>query len=307
MLVLTQSKANQSMTILLRAPLWASDRTVNVKIDNYSGVNLTDESVTHTLASWTTSAACGKGTSDPKVINLSSITYGTPPDTVTTISVGSYFITSAYGQYERVKVVAVESTRVILAAPAKLAYATGSVLTPAYLVYTIPSAAVVDEAKINVYVRYYGANGRLLSYNLDGYVASHPVGCPITVDDVYKCWPQLENMGQTINAGMDEMAEKVELVWDNVRSRLLSVGITPEMMKAVAVLKQVCLYEFGAMLAVGGVDPSGQNNVSQFNELIQSILIKKWNELFVTEQFVDKDETGVKSATPQMEGRRVEW
>ena len=306
MLVLTQAKANQTMTILLRAPLWASDRTVNVKIDNYSNENLSDESETHSSASWTTSAACGKGTGDPKVISLTSLVYGTEPAT-TTIGVGSYFITSTYGQFERVKVIAVEASRVILAAPVKLTYTTGSTLTPAYMVYTIPTAVVVDESKINCYVRYYVANGKMMSHNVDGYVDSHPVGCPITVDDVYKCWPQLENMGQMINAGMDEMTEKVDLVWDNVRSRLLSVGITPEMFKAVAILKQVCLYEFAALLAVGGIDPSGQNNSINFNELVQSILVKKWNELFITEQFVDKDETGVQSATPDMSGRRVEW
>lgn len=306
MLVLTKAKSGQTMSILFREPLWSTDRTVNVKIDNYSGTELSDASSTHTLANWVTSAVCGKGTSDPKIINLSSIVYGTAPNTVN-ISVGSYFIVSAYGQFERVKVVAVEATRVILAAPAKLQYAVGSVLTPAYMVYTIPDAVVVDECKFNCYVRYYIANGRAISFNVDGYVAEHPVGCPVTVDDMYKAWPQLENMGQTINAGLDEMQEKVDLVWDNVRSRLMSVGITPEMMKAVAVLKQVCIYEFAQMLALGGIDPSGQNNVVNFNEMIQNILVKKWNELFATEQFVDKDNTSIQPTTPTMEGRRVEW
>ena len=304
MLVLTQAKASQTMTILLRAPLWASDRDVNVKIDDYSGNTLSDATFAHTLANWTNSVACGKGTSDPKVVTLASIAFGDPSQNIT---VGTYFITSAYGQFERLKVVAVEATRVILAAPVKLKYDAGSVITPASLVYTVPDAAVVKECKINAYVRYYTANGKLASYNVDGYVDLHPVGCPITVDDVYKCWPQLENMGQTINAGMDEMQEKVDVVWDNVRSRLLSVGLTPEMMLAVAVLKQVCLYEFAATLALGGVDPTGNNGSIAFSELIQPVLSRKWIELFSTSQFIDKEETGVQPSVPEARGIRVDW
>jgi len=300
-LVLKLAKTGQTMTIRLRAPLLVTDPVtpVSVVVKNYAGETLDSGMAAYSASTWTTSDVAGRGTGDPKILPMLSTTSLVP---------GLYFLVAPSGQFEKIAIQSATATRAQTSGPVSTSFPSGSTIYPATAVYTVPAAVVAAEANLALNVQYYIGDGTMVAYNDDGYVSDTPAMCPLTPEDVYRIWPQLQAMNQPITAGT-ETQDRLDAVWDNVRSRLLSVGAQPEKFKSVAVLRQVCTYELGFMYAIGGVDPSGNKNPIEFRDLVADVLKAKWNELFTTEQFVDHDETGVKEADDRqrMEGRRIEW
>lgn len=297
MWVLKTLQTGQTLTIDLREPLWTTEDAITVIVTDYEATELDANEATYSANTWTTAAACGRGTGDPKVMTVSDDT---------DLTVGKYFLVAAAGNWEKVQVVSVNANRVELATPLSSAYAAGATLKPATATYEAAADVVAEEVQFTVNVQYYISGGRSVSYNLDGYVSDAPAGCPVALDDIYRIWPQLKATQQTITYGQ-EMQEKLDAAWDSVRSRLASKSYKAEQFKAVSALRHVTMYEFAALLAIGGEDPTGNKDPVQFGDRIDRLLQAKWNELFLTEQFVDIDETGVSSDTQNMDGRKIEW
>lgn len=297
MLVLRTLQASQTVTIRLREPLWSTNAVISVLVKDFDGNELDAGTATYSSSTWTTATACGRGTGDPKIITVTSST---------SLTTGQYFLVSAAGNFEKVTIVSIDGARVELATPLQSAYAIASTIKPATATYTVHADVVAAEVDFVMNVQYFINGGRVISYNLDGYVATTPAGCPVTLDDVYRIWPQLAAMQQTVTYGA-EMQERLDAVWDIVRGRLASRSIKAEMFKSVSALRQVTIYEFGVMLALGGVDPSGNKDLVNFRDSINRIATQKWNELWVTEQFVDRESTEVKNDESIMDGRFIEW
>jgi len=298
MLVLKMSKSGQTMNINLREPLSTTDSNVYIKIVNYENVTLSDETEPFSSDSWATSATAGRTTGNPKEVTLTSTTNLVP---------GQYFILSTTGHYEKINVVSVESaTKVILANGLAHMYVSGSEVIPATVLYTIPAAVVAAECEFVANISYYNFNDKLIAYNDDGVVSENPAGCPLCKEDIFAIWPNLQDMQNTLTFRTD-IDNKLESVWNGIRSKLLSVGVKPEAFKSVDILKQVCIYELALTLALGGIDPRGISQPKEFETSIDAILERKWNELYNTKQFVDKDNTGVQTETQIMTGRRIDY
>lgn len=299
MLVLKKSKSGQVLQIKLREPLSSTDSNIYIKIDNFENVNLIDDTLAGSSDVWTTSATAGRTTGNPKEISVTDTTDLLP---------GQYFITSTTGHYEKINVVSIESlVKVILANGLAHTYNSGSEIIPANETYTIPDAVVTEECQFVANISYYNKNEKLIAYNEDGYVHTNPAGCPVDKEMIFAIWPNLQSMQATLTFNTD-IDNKLESVWNGIRSKLLSFGLMPEHFKNVDVLKQICIYELAYTLAMGGIDARGVNQPGEFEKSTQSICERKWNEFFSTKQFIDKDETGSKPTTETaMIGRRIEY
>ena len=301
MIVCKTGLCGQILQIQLRAPLTA-EGDVSVVVMDYDGDTLSDDTASAPSASWTTTAAAGRGQSDPRILTyvLGSEAGDAAP------APGWYFLSASDGSFEKVRVISSTSTRIVCGAPIKLAYPIGSVLTPAVINYVIPDEVVVEETQITVNVSYVQNDGRLTAYNEEGYVSDAPAGNPVTVDYMLQAYPQLQGMEQILGAA-DEFQVKLDHVWDSVRSRLISSGLVPEQFRAVAALQQVVCYEFLLQLSLGGADPTGKGDPNAYAERIDAILERKWNELFVTKQFIDQEQTKKHDDMQRGLGRRIEW
>ena len=300
MIVLKKSLSGQTMPIMLTDPLPESG-TISVLVTSYSGDELASGNATYDDTEWTASAACGRGSRDPKSITLTA-----PGEGGSNITPGVYFLVDTNGHYEKVKVVQATSTSATLSAAPHLAYASGAVLVSAMASYEFLVAVYGEEIDFSVNVSYVTAQGRLQAKNEEGYVVTNPAMCPITIEKIYEIWPQLSAMQQVVSGG-SEMKEKLDSVFDGVRSRLAGVGLKAEQFKATSALSQVTIYEFALLLGLGGIDPTGTNNPSQFSENITKILDRKWNELFSTQQYVDQQNSNKHDDTQRMSGRRIIW
>ena len=304
MIVLKTAKTGQTIVVQLRAPLAAAGAPT-VLMTGYNGTELASGAASYDDSEWTTSAASGRGVPTPKLIALTA-----PGEGGTTITPGPYFLIAAAGHWEKIRVVSGASTSAQLATPPQLAYPTGSKLMKAEAVYTIPDAAVVADVDFTVNVVYYtGDRNELVAYNEEGTISTAPALCPVTPTDIYKIWPQLANM-QSLNTTGLEVQERLDAVWENVRSTLMTIGVRPEAFKATAALKQVVIYEFALQLALGGTDPTGQGQAPQFRDMIDRTLRSKWDQLYTTKQYVDQAGGAGKSGpedTQRMSGRSIEW
>ena len=305
MIVLKKDKSGQTMTIALRAPLHDTSVPPLVTVTNYSNVELDSSESVYDDSTWTTSASAGRGTATPKVISLTA-----PGEGETQIPPGEYFLyNSTAGHWEKVTVLYSSTTTATLADNPNLAYASGSKLVKAYAVYTFPSAVISEECDFTVNVVYYvGTDESLVAYNLEGTVTETPAMCPVNVDDIYKIWPQMASM-MPVNTHGTDIQNKLDSVWDNVRSTLTSTGMRPEQFKAVSALKQVVIYEFASMLALAGIDPTGAKNPVDFRDMVSKTLKHKWDLLYTTKQFIDLSGTGTKTEGDNQrgQGRLIEW
>lgn len=306
MIVCKTALENQKMRIHLRSPL-ASAGTVSVIIMDYDGTTLSEGATAPLEDSWTLTAGAGRGTSDPRILqHIQGEGTGNPPVPPPLPTPGWYFLEGADGSIEKVRVISATATRITCSAPVKLAYPSGSILSPAVVEYTIPEDAVASAASITANVSYVQKNGALTAYNEEGYVSDAPAGNPLSVDYLLQAYPQLESMTQ-IAGSPEEFQLKLDHVWDGVRSRLLSMGLSPEQFKAVAVLRQVVVYEFLLQIALGGTDPTGAKDSSAYAERIDGILERKWSELHTTKQFIDQEKSDKHNDLQRGLGRRIEW
>lgn len=306
MIVLKKDKSGQTMQIDLRAPLNSTATPPVVTITNYSGEELVSSgSSTYSGATWTTSAAAGRGVSTPKQLSLVA-----PGEGETQIKPGDYFLyNTTGGQWEKVTVLYSTTTSATLADNPQLAYVSGSKLITATAVYTFTSAVYETECDFTMNIVYYvGTNATMVAYNLEGTVSENPAMCPLTIDDIYKIWPQLQTMMPINTAGTD-IANKLDSAWENVRSTLTSTGMRPEQFKAVSALKQVVIYELAMLLGLAGIDPTGSKNPADFRTMVEKTLRHKWDLLYTTKQFVDIDNSGKKidGDNQRGQGRLIEW
>jgi len=304
MLVLKTLKSGQIITIQLRAPLATGGEPALV-FTNYTGSELDTGTATYDDTEWTTSSAAGRGVATPKLASLVA-----PGEGQAAILPGPHFLIATAGHWEKVTVISASSTQAVLAEPPKLAYPTGSKLMQAEATYEVPEAAVAAEADFSLNVSYFcGEKNELVAYNEEGTITATPALCPVSVSDVYKIWPQLANV-QALNTAGTEVQERLDAVWENVRSTILTIGQRPEQFKATSALKQVVIYEFALQLALGGIDPTGQGQASAFRDMIASTLKQKWDQFYTTKQFVDQANNSAKSSsedTQRMVGRSISW
>ena len=299
MIVLKKSVSDQLFRITFRSPLYAENSSIYVKIDDYDGHNLVDDdTLTIADAEYTTSATAGKGTPNPKIIDVSDATGAIP---------GKYFITNG-AMWEKITVINVDETakKLYTDAALKNSYPTGATITPASVDYTIPDEVVAEEIQFICNWGYFGIGGQYVGQNEEGYVAANPVLCPVTEEDILKIWPQLTSI-QSAQTSQNENEDRLETVWNNVRARLAASGYTPEQFKAVAGLKQIIILEFGYILGLSGIDQTAGKNPSDFRDMIKRDLKGKWDDLFTSQAYVEKENDTVKSAGDVMTGRKLRW
>jgi hypothetical protein len=305
MIVLKKDKSGQTMQIDLRAPLYNTAVPPVVTITNYSGDELVSSgSSVYDTATWTTTVAAGRGASTPKQVSLAALGEGEAQ-----ITPGDYFLYHTGGQWEKVTVLFSTTTSATLAGNPQLAYPVSSKLIKATAVYTFPTAVIEKECDFTMNIVYYiGTSESMVAYNMEGTVSTSPAMCPVTVEDIYRIWPQLEIM-MPVNTSGQDIANKLDSVWDNIRSTLTSTGMRPEQFKAVSALKQVVIYELAMILGLAGIDPTGGKNPSEFRTMIEKTLRHKWDLLYTTKQFIDVDNSGKKSAGDNQrgQGRLIEW
>lgn len=295
MLVYKLGLADQKIKVSLRSPIDV-DSGIDIDYIDYNGNLLKSTKYSILLNTWTLSSNAGAGTQNPKQLSLTNYA---------NLTTGKYFLING-NMYERIGISYHDGVKAVLSYPISTFFPTGSALVPAFFNLTVPQEVVENETKFTAKIQYIDVFGNVIGYYSDGYVTKNPALNPATIEDIEKIWPQLGNMQQTGSIGREEMAEKLDSAWNSVISRIMSVGIMPEQVHAVTLLKEIVIYEFAKILSLSGNDPTGQKNPFDFGDKVEQILKNKWNEFFNTEQFIDTDKNN-KKTEQMMFGRRVEW
>ena len=269
-------------------------------VDTGSAAVLTTGVPTMNSHVWTISGPAGQRQSNPEQCYLQG---------VTTLTCGNYFIEAAGGLTEPVKIVnIVTSTRLIrfdrfLSNP----YLSGTKLycTDAY--FALSTSSVVDSAR-NIYIQvdYLTNDGQNISWAEKGIVADNPIGCPLSIEDIYDIWPQLLDIQKASNAG-STWTRLLAQAWETVLARLATSGKNSNMFKSPDSLREVVKYEFAQLLALQGVDPRGANNPDTFLAIIQDLLISKWSALESSREFVDVQSSNQETIFNTFNGKRLRF
>jgi hypothetical protein len=298
MLVLKKSVSDQIFKIVLRSPLYVENTNIYIKIDDYYGNNLVDETISLASDSWTTSVISGKGSTQPKIIDVEDATDATP---------GKFFISNG-AMWEKINIVNVDTVakKLYIDAALKSQYPVGATITPAYVNYTIPDAVVAEEIQIIINFGYFGVTGQYVGQNEEGRVSNNPVLNPVTEEDILKIWPQLTSI-QSAQTANNENEDRLETVWANVCARLASSGLKPEQFKAVSGLKQIIILEFGYLLGLSGIDPTGSTSPVEFREMIRKDLRAKWEDLWTSQAYVERGNDSTQATSDKLTGRKLRW
>jgi hypothetical protein len=298
MIVLKKSVSDQLFRITLRTPLYVGNENIYIKIDDYDGNNLVDDTLAMGEDTYSTSGTAGKGTANPKIIAVEDATGATT---------GRYFISNG-AMWEKIHVVNVDFTlnKIYVDAALKNSYPVGATITPASIDYTIPDLVVAEEIQFVCNWGYFNVNGQYIGQNEEGYVNKNPVLCPVSEEDILKVWPQLTAI-QSAQTASNENEDRLETVWANVRSKLAASGHTAEQFKAVSGLKQIIILEFGYLLGLSGIDPTGGANPSDFRDMIRKDLRGKWDDLWTSEAYVERNSDTKKSDSDKLTGRKMRF
>ena len=270
---LTYSGGAQSIrSIVLRddgrpvAPASATYAIVDLRYDADDASHTVESgSATIDSVSTTTSAAAGKGTSNPRQLTVAS---------ATGITAGRRYLLSYGGWAEEVRVAAVSSTTVVLTAPVSRAFVSGASFTGLEMSATVTSGTCAEEEYLDA------PNMLAVKWTPSGYQpfieAIHLERlqpAPLVAPE------EVLRLDATLHAYVDDnmsIADAVRQAQDDYDVDMLAAGVDDDEVLGGPIGRQVIRYGAAWHVLKGATEPSAVQRAEKYHarrqELIASLL-----------------------------------